>query len=65
MLASLDHSRTSRTALFVVNLNGMSPDYKCYTKATIVGWGSSEGGTHEETLCPQEWERDYEEIKDD
>ena len=31
---------------------------KCYVKATSVGRRLSEGGTHEETLCPQEQEND-------
>ena len=28
----------------------------CYTKATTADWRFSEGGTHEEMLCPQDQE---------
>ena len=31
-------------------------DVKCYVKATTAGWRFSEGGTHEETLRPQDQE---------
>ena len=32
----------------------LSPDSQCYAKATSVGRRFSEGGTHEETLRPQD-----------
>ena len=37
------------------NLPGAQSE--CYTKATSVGQRFSEGGTHEETLCPQDLKR--------
>ena len=41
---------------FIVCTHGGRFSGACYAKATSVDWGFSEGGTHEETLRPQDLE---------